>query len=150
LTRADSKAALLLAAAGVAAGALLAGLLGGSWTPFALDNRIEWIWWLGVASAASGIFSIAAAVYPRIVRRGALQPGAPAYYGDVAAYEDIDAFRRAVEQPPNPETRLIDQTFQVSRIVQRKYLLLRRGLRFFLLAISACTVAVVVNVTLAQ
>src|SRR5690242_8638023 len=68
LARADSKAALLLAGTGVVVGAVLAGLLGGRWTPFSLDNRVEWIWWLGVGSAAAGIFSIAAAVYPRIHR----------------------------------------------------------------------------------
>src|SRR5262245_8921031 len=54
LARADSKAALLLAATGVAVGALLAGLIGGKWMPFSLDNRVEWLWWFGVASVASG------------------------------------------------------------------------------------------------
>lgn len=44
LVRADSKAALILAAAGVAFGALLAGLLSRDWEPFALDNRVEWAW----------------------------------------------------------------------------------------------------------
>jgi hypothetical protein len=98
LTRADSKAALLLAAAGVIVGALIAGLLNGRWTPFELDNRVEWVWWVGVAAAASGMLSIAAAIYPRIYRRGAPRPEVPAYYGDVAAYEDIDSFRLAIER----------------------------------------------------
>src|ERR1035441_6347411 len=70
LTRADSKAALTLAATGVVIGALLAGLFGGKWTPFDLNSKIQWLWWLGVGSAALGVFSIAAAVYPRIRRRG--------------------------------------------------------------------------------
>jgi MFS family permease len=148
LTRADSKAALLLAATGVAVGALLAGLLGGRWSPFTLDNRVEWIWWLGVAFAASGIFWMAAAVYPRIHRRGALHPEVPAFYGDVARYADIDAFRQAIEPPPDPETRLLDQTFLVSGIVQRKYVLLRRGLRLLLASILACAGAVLLNVPL--
>jgi Family of unknown function (DUF5706) len=148
LTRADSKAALLLAASGVAAGALLAGLLGGKWTPFALDNRIEWLWWLGVGSAASGILSIAAAVYPRIHRGEVPNPGAPAYYGDVATFRDVAAFGQAVEQSPDPKARLIDQTFLVARIVQRKYVLLRQGLRLLLLATLACAGAVLVNIPL--
>jgi MFS family permease len=150
LTRADTKAALILAATGVVIGALLAGLFGGKWTPFYLNNRIQWLWWLGVASAAFGVFSIAAAVYPLIRRRGAAHPGVPAYYGDVIEYETIDAFRHAIEKAPKPRERLIDQTFVVSRIVQRKYVLLRRGLRCLLLAIVACIAAVMISILLSR
>jgi hypothetical protein len=148
LTRADSKAALLLSATGVAVGALLAGLLAGKWTPFELDNRVEWIWWVGVGSAAAGIYSIAAAIYPRIHRRSSDQARPPAYYGDVAGYEKIELFRQAVDQAVDLRERLIDQTFQVSHIVQRKYVLLQRGLRFLLLAIVACAAAVLINIPL--
>jgi|SRR5579871_2196149 len=150
LTRAESKAALILATTGVVIGALLAGLFAGKWTPFDLNSKIEWLWWLGVASAGAGVFSIAAAVYPRIRRRGAAHPGVPAYYGDVAAYENIDAFRNAIEKAPKPRERLMDQTFVVSRIVQRKYVLLRRGLRCLLLAIVACIAAVMINIPLSR
>ena len=44
LVRADSKAALLLAGAGVGVSALLNGLMSGRWTPTVLDNRVEWLW----------------------------------------------------------------------------------------------------------
>lgn len=150
LTRADSKAALLLAATGVVIGALLAGLLSQEWTPFDLNNKVEWIWWVGVGCAAAGVFSIAAAVYPRTQRRGARHPGVPAYYGDVAAYKNITQFRQAIQSPPNIEERLVDQVFQVSRIVKRKYALLRRGLQLLLLAILACIAAVIVNIPLSR
>jgi MFS family permease len=150
LARADSKAALLLAGAGVVVGALLAGLLGGRWTPSELDNRVEWVWWLGIASTAAGIFSIAAVVYPHIRRRDAPLPPIPSYFGDVAAYKDIQTFRRAVEHVPSYQERLIDQTFVVSRLVERKYVLLRRGLRFLLLAISACSAAIIINIPLSR
>lgn len=150
LSRADSKAALLLATTGVAVGALLAGLLGGKWTPFDLDNRVQWIWWLGVGSAASGIYSIAAAVYPRIRRHQTTPAGAPAYYGDVAAYRNIDLFRQAIGQAPDPRERIIDQTFRVAHIVQRKYVLLQRGLLFLLLAVLACAAAVLINIPLGR
>jgi len=150
LTRVDSKAALLLAAAGVIIGAILAGLFGGKWTPFGLNSEIEWLWWLGVASAAYGVFSIAAAVYPRISRRGVTHPGVPAYYGDVAAYKNVDTFRRAIEKVPTSRERMIDQTFVLSSIVLRKYILLRRGLRCLLLAILACTAAIMINLPLGR
>jgi hypothetical protein len=38
----------------------------------------------------------------------------------------------------------------LSHIVQRKYVLLRRGLRFLLLAISACILAAIINIPLGR
>ena len=55
LDRADRKAQILFASAGVAIGALLAGLLAGNWSPFELDNAVEWLWWAGVTFAAAAI-----------------------------------------------------------------------------------------------
>jgi MFS family permease len=151
LNRVDSKAALLLAAFGVIIGSLLAGLFSGSLTPFELNIKIEWMWWLGVTLAAVGVFSIAAAVYPKIRRGAPLRPGGPAYFGDVASYSNVDAFRQAIEETlPNPRERLIDQTFVLSNLVQRKYVLLRRGLRCLLLAILACAAAILINLLLSH
>jgi MFS family permease len=150
LTRADSKAGLLLAASGVVIGALLAGLFGSKWTPFVLNHTIEWLWWLGVISAAFGVFSIAAAVYPRIRQHKIIRPGLPTYYGDVVSFGNLDEFRRALEDAPSPRERLINQVFVLSNIVHGKYVLLRRGLRFLLLAILTCTAAVIINVPLTR
>jgi MFS family permease len=150
LSRVDSKAALLLAGVGVVAGALLAGILNGRWTPLSLDSRVGWVWWLGLGAASVGIFAIAAAVYPYTGRAAALHAGPPLYYGDVAAYKDIDAFRKAIADTPSAQDRLVDQTFQISKIVQRKYTLLRRGLLLLLLAVMACVSAVVINVPLSR
>lgn len=150
LSRADSKSALLLAAAGVVVGALLGGMLGGKWNPLEIDGGIQWLWWLGVAAAAMGIGSIAAAVYPRIRRSGIVRPAAPAYYGDVAQYKDVREFQDAIKGAANLDlgARLIDQAYQVSCIVQGKYLLLRRGLLLFLFASAACTAALLLNMAL--
>ena len=150
LSRVDSKAALLLAAVGVILGALIAGSFGGHWTPLDLNYGIQWMWWLGVTAAAFGILAIAASVYPRIHQSGTPRPGVPKYYGDVAAYENIEAFGQAIEKPPISRGRLINQTFVLSHIVQRKYVLLRRGLRFLLLAISACILAAIINIPLGR
>jgi len=72
------------------------------------------------------------------------------YYGDVAAYKDVDAFRKAIADTPSVQDRLVDQTFQISKIVQRKYTLLQRGLLLLLLAVVACVSAVVINVPLSR
>lgn len=148
LALADSKAALMLASSGVAVGALLAGLLGGRWTPLDLSIWIQWAWWLGAWAAAAGILSIAAAVYPRIHRKVIAHASAPAYYGDVAKFDNVEDFRLAIGVKPDIQKRLIDQTFILSRTVQNKYILLRRGLAFLLIAIVACISAVLINVPL--
>lgn len=163
LGRADSKAALLLAATGVAAGALLGGLLNGRWTPFSLDNSVEWLWWLGVGSAVAGVFSTAAVVYPRRInprkphtKKTAENPPTPqkpltpAYFGDVVAYENVEKFNEAIDQVPSPKERLLEQTFVLSKVVMRKYKLLRLGLLFLLFAILACAAAVLINIPLSH
>jgi MFS family permease len=148
LGRVDSKASLLLATIGVIISALIAGLAGSKWTPLDLNIEIQWIWWAGVAVAASGVLSIAASVYPRFHQPEIPRPDVPAYYGDVAAHKDIDSFRRAIEEVSNSRERLMNQTFVLSRIVQHKYMLLRRGLQCLLLGILACVLAVVINILL--
>jgi pycsar effector protein len=148
LSRVDNKASLLLAAVGVVLGALIGGLAGSRWTPMSLNGAVQWLWWLGVASAATGILSIAAAVYPRIYPRSTPEPGAPVYYGHVSAYRDIGEFRQALDRLPSMRDRLVNQTFVLSGIVQRKYALLRRGLWCLLLTIVACALAVVVSALL--
>jgi hypothetical protein len=148
LARVDNKASLLLAAIGVIVAALIGGLAGSKWTPLSLNSAVQWLWWLGVAAASIGTFSIAAAVYPRIYQRGTPHPGVPAYYGHVAAYRDIGEFRLALDELPSVRERLVNQAFVLSGIVQRKYALLRCGLWCLLLTTTACALAVAISVLL--
>jgi hypothetical protein len=148
LNRADSKASLLLAAVGVIIGALIAGLTGSEWTPATLGSGEQGLWWAGLGFAAIGVFCIAASVYPRIHQPGDMHPGLPTYYGDVAAYRHIDDFRKAIGQAPDARERLINQIYVISIIVQRKYVLLRRGLLSLLVAIIACGLAIGINALL--
>ncbi len=150
LNRADFKASLLLAAIGVIIGALIGGLAGSKWTPMTLASGEQGLWWAGVAAAACGVFWIAASVYPRIHQSKTPHHGLPTYYGDVATYRDVDAFHNAITQVPDVRERLINQTYVISGIVQRKYVLLRRGLLSLLVAIVACAVAIAMNVLLAS
>ena len=148
LNRADSKASLLLAAVGVTIGALISGITGSKWTPTAMNVGEQVLWWTGIAAASVGVLLIAACVFPRIQQRDTPHPGLPAYYGDVAAYPDIESFREAVMNEPDPRERLMNQAYVVSRIVQHKYVLLRRGLLCLLVAVVACALAVGFNVLL--
>ncbi len=149
LDRADAKASVLLAASGVAAGALLAGLIAGSWTPLKLQVTIQWAWWFGIAEWAIGICCLALAVYPRERKNDSGIPWTVGYYGDVLAYatsaELVVALNRSAETSIE---RLADQLRHVSWIVDHKYRLLRWGMRGLFLAAVTITAALVVNLLL--
>jgi hypothetical protein len=144
LVRADTKASLLFAASGVAIGALLNGLLGGKWAPSNLDNRVEWMWWLGVVSAASALTCLAIAIYPR-TWRAEVRPKLVAYYGDVVHFSRTELEVALAATSRHIKSALVDQVYQVSKIVRRKYRLIRVALWLFAFAASLCIVAVLLN-----
>jgi Family of unknown function (DUF5706) len=149
IDRADAKASILLAASGVAAGALLAGLIAGTWTPLKLQVGIQWAWWTGVVEAAIGIGCLALAVYPREYKDDSGIPWAVQYYGDVLAYPTttrlVAALNRSAET--NVE-RIADQLRHVSWIVHYKYRLIRWGMRILFLATTTIVAAMAINVAL--
>ena len=55
----------------------------------------------------------------------------------MVAYENVEKFNEAIDQVPSPKERLLEQTFVLSKVVMRKYKLLRLGLLFLLFAILA-------------
>ena len=149
IDRADAKASILLAASGVAAGALVAGLTAGTWTPLRLQTAIQWVWWLGVAESAIGIGCLALAVYPRERENDSGAPPAVLYYGDVLAYRTtahlVAALNRSAETTIE---RTADQLRQVSWIVDQKYRLIRWGMRGLFLAAVTIAAALVINLIL--
>lgn len=148
LVRADTKASLLLAASGIAIGALLNGLLGGKWSPSDLDNKIEWLWWLGVVAAAVAVCSLASAIYPRTRRAGA-KPALVAYYGDVVLLPRSELEDAMRVTPSRINAALVDQVYQVALIVDRKYRLIRTALWSFAFAASLCAGSVLIDVLIA-
>ena len=144
--RADAKASILLAASGVAAGALLAGLIAGSWTPVTLQVVLQWVWWFGVVESAVGICCLALAIYPRERKNDSRIPWTVVYYGDVLAYsttaELVAALSRSAET--NIE-RIADQLRHVSWIVNHKYKLLRWGMWGLFLAGVTIAAALMIN-----
>ena len=146
IDRADVKASILLAASGVAAGALLAGLIAGTWSPLKLHAAIQWAWWLGVFESVVGIFCLALAVYPRERKGNPEISWTVVYYGDVLAYRTtaqlVAALNRSAETSLE---RIADQLKHVSWIVDHKYRLIRWGMRALFLAAATIAVAMVVN-----
>lgn len=140
LVRADGKAALLLASAGVAVGAVLAAMLAGSWRPSDLPNHIEWLWWLGAVGVALGIAALGFAVYPRIRVRGP-RSATIAYFGDVLAADRKDLVDR-LHDAASSESALVDQLWAVSSIVRRKYVAIQWSLWALAVGTLACLLAV--------
>jgi hypothetical protein len=148
LVRADNKASILLAASGVALGALLAAILGGDWTPFQLDVRVQWLWWVGSVSAAVAIYWLGSAVYPRIRAKGT-RPKIVAYYGDVVEARDRERVAELLEGSSlNPQDRLLDQIIQISNTVQTKYLAIRKAMWHLSLAAACGLVSLMLNVAI--
>jgi hypothetical protein len=135
LTRADTKASILLAGSVAVIAAVVAGVVAGGWTPTELTRWRELVWWAATVAAGLAVLLLAAAIYPRTMRRNG-RPQAIAYYGDVVALKDRNELRTALERSARRDMdRLIDQVYQVSRIVKRKYRLLASGM--WVLLVSA-------------
>lgn len=147
--RADRKAQSALAAAGVAMGVLLAGLIAGHWSPFQLTRSMQCLWWAGIVAAAGGLWCLASAVYPRGRRRGSISPGVIAYFGDAVRFRSPAELASALRSSAamNLE-RLADQIFRMSMIVDRKYRLVMGGMWLLFTAATGCFAAVIGNVAL--
>lgn len=126
LARAEGKSALLLAAIGVAVGALLAALMEGKWTPFDLRDGLERAWWLGAACLAASAACLAVAVWPK-TGADRTDDRAPSFFGDFARFEDAKALGDTLRSRDRSGVydRTMEQLFAVSGIVRRKYRLVK-------------------------
>lgn len=145
LARADGKSSLLLAAAGVALGAIIAAIVAGDWTPFHLAPCVQWLWWVGSASGIGAIVAFAYSVYPRTAYRGERVPAIIAYFGDVVATPANRLEANLIRTAKGTDTRVFDQLKIISGIVDRKYRGIQLGLWLVALASFACTAAVGIN-----
>lgn len=149
LARAEGKAALLLAAIGVVTGALLAALMGDRWSPFDIRNSMEWAWWLGALCLAGSIGHLTAAIFPRTkADRPADQP--PSYFADFAGYETPRKLGEALRYRDRSEAydRAAGQLHAVSKIVLRKYELVKRAIVLLSAAAGLCLGAALLDALL--
>ena len=145
--RADSKASILLAASGVGIGALLAGLLAGTWTPAKLPVIAQLLWWAGTFTAAIGIGCLSWAVYPRRHRRDSEAPQTVAYYADAIAFRSVPELVIGLTKSAEMSIELVaDQIHQISRIVNYKYQLIRWGMQVLCLATAAVSTSLLIDI----
>lgn len=122
--QADHKATLVLTALGVGGGALLGGVIAGDWEPAKYEAPGEAIWWLAAALAALAITAAASAVWPRWPREK--NSNDVFYWGHVVRYETVAELTAALDrQALNGDVRGRHQLHHLSRIVRRKYNLIR-------------------------
>ncbi len=127
IDRADRKAEILLASTVVAVSAIVAGIIAGDWSPLTMPQAPFITWGLGALLVAIGIVLLATSIFPRITHHD--PKGKVAYFGHVASYPSAEALRLALEDSArSADDRTVDQLWTVSRIVVRKYRLIRWAL----------------------
>lgn len=146
IARADSKAAVVVAALGMSGGVLSGVLVGRDWTPSHLSGTGTCLWWTGTAVLALALLFLLMAVLPRY-RESTWTPGSPlTYFGDI---------QRAVRQGRLPEAlatterlpmaSLLTALTETSRIATRKHQWIRAGLLAFCLGALLLPVSVVIG-----
>lgn len=135
VSRADTKASIMLGATAVAVGAALGGLFAGDWRPHYLGDG-QWLWWCGAALTCTAIVMFLAAVYPRLGhgRAGELIR----FYGDAVRQSSPYALVAALERSSRTELEALAQQIAVlSRLVRTKYRLIQAGVWTLAVATAA-------------
>lgn len=164
LTKADSKASILLAASGIAASALLSAFWADQWSPSKLHHGdASLAAWLAIASGLLGIVLVAAAVKPRLRTGDSVDHQQLHYFGSVhhfwppwwpphtrgdrgkATKEKFVAALDAASNSDNYVKRLDDQIWFLSKSCYRKYQLISMGLWSFSLVILFAIVTAVIE-----
>ncbi|MFD8421521.1 Pycsar system effector family protein [Streptomyces sp. NPDC059466] len=132
ITRADSKASVLVAALGMTAGVFSGLLAGHDWTPAALSVPGAALCWAGVGSLALSLLALLLAVLPRY---GAADwaPGHPlSYFGDIQQAVRLGCLPTALaDTRRDPTGGLAKALTETSRIAARKHQWIRTGLIAF-------------------
>lgn len=124
--KADSKASILLATTSVAAAALAGGLYGSSWSTDLLGSVGRLVWFAGWLLIGVGIVSLVAAVYPRQASGDDHEAPHLWYFDDAGRMKDVAELDAAlIEAALTGDRGTAHQLLRVSRIVRRKYTLIR-------------------------
>ena len=124
--QAENKAAILLAGVLAAAGGIAAAIGGGKWTVVRQPWYVATPFLAAAVAAAAAVTCLASVIYPRSRPRQAERLTKVAYFGDVVALDSPAELRGILSQPDVQLSEIwIDQVWQMSKIVSRKYRLVR-------------------------
>ncbi|MDT3724200.1 DUF5706 domain-containing protein [Streptomyces sp. DSM 41972] len=132
IARADSKAAVLVAALGITAGVFSGLLAGRNWSPDALSATGATVWWAGTVSLGLSLAALLLAVLPRY-RKGSWVEGQPlSYFGDIRRAARAGRLDTALaDTEADPVAGLTAALMETSRIAWRKHQWIRTGLIAF-------------------
>ncbi|MBT3149934.1 hypothetical protein HTV45_03240 [Streptomyces sp. CHD11] len=132
IARADSKAAVLVAALGITAGVFSGLLAGRDWSPGSLSATGATLWWAGTASLGLSLCALLLAVLPRY-RSGTWFRGQPlSYFGDIRRAARAGLLDTALtDTAADPVAGLTAALTETSRIAWRKHQWIRTGLIAF-------------------
>jgi hypothetical protein len=134
---ADTKASLLLATVGVAVSVGAGAALDGSWTPSGLTASGAVLWWAGALATVCGVLLLAAAVYPRL-RAASLdaEDGTVVNFLEINRRRDLTDLQDALRRSAAGEFHGLSRQLRVmSRVAERKYVLVRAALWSLLAAV---------------
>jgi MFS family permease len=143
LAKADSKATTLMSVVGLILGAFLAGTIAGRLSPQRLGDSVEWMFWIGVGFALVAEAALCFAVLPRTNPR--LPKESLRYFAHVAQFESRDGFNSALLEVGDEYERLVDQVYDLSKTVVRKYGLIRLGLLTLAVGVLCCMASVLLS-----
>lgn len=144
-TQAENKAAILLA--GILAGA--GGIVAAGGGKLISAHRLWYItvpFWAAVAATLAAIACLAAAIYPRGSPHSDQRLSKIGYFGDVAALDSPIQLRSLLSESGTKLLDVwIDQIWQTSALVSRKYQCVRWSVRLLAVALALTIVALVVT-----
>lgn len=144
ITQAENKASILLAGVLASVGGISAAVGGVRWAILHQPWNIAVPFWLAMVTTLAAIICLAAVIYPRNTPRPAQRLTPIAFFGDIVALESPEELRGLLAMPDSRLLDLwIDQIWQTSAIVSRKYTFIRWAVRFL-----GATVALAVLIVL--
>lgn len=146
IARADSKAAVVVAALGMSSGVVCGVLVGENWPSGHLSAPGAVVWWTGVTVLAAALLCLLMAVVPRY-RASGWTPGAPlTYFGDIQRAVRQNRLPQALAETEQlPMTALVSALTETSRIATRKHQWIRAGLVAFCLGALMLPASVVIG-----
>ncbi|MEU6791915.1 Pycsar system effector family protein [Nonomuraea wenchangensis] len=125
LARADNKASILLGITGLVGGVLLSSTLAADWSPSRLGFAAQVVWWVSTVAGFTAVALLVSAVIP-VTKRPSGPSEEPMYFGDVVHFSSNEQLVAALKSAAvSSSTRVVDQLMTVSRIVSKKYRLIR-------------------------
>lgn len=144
--QAENKAAILLAGILAGAGGITAAD-GGKWVLIHRPWYIALPSWFAIATVLAAVACLAAAIYPRGRARNAQRLTNIGYFGDVVALESSSQLRRLLSEPGIQILDVwIDQIWQTSAIVSRKYRFVRWSVCLLGVALGLAVLLVVATI----